>query len=75
MDSMQTKFTAEYSATEFANYTVHGQPAGLVKNAGTLSYLRVFGAYVVSLFSTGIGVDHIDARIVDIWFLRTRSGA
>ena len=35
-----------FSSTDFSNYTVNGNPAGLVKNMeGTsLSYLRVFGA-------------------------------
>ncbi|KAH8119566.1 serine carboxypeptidase [Phellopilus nigrolimitatus] len=42
--NLQTKFSALYQQQSFANYTVAGQPAGLVKNAGTFSYIRVFGA-------------------------------
>ncbi|RDX57218.1 serine carboxypeptidase [Lentinus brumalis] len=42
--SMQTKFSSEWAQQDFSNFTVHGEPAGLFKNAGTLSYLRIFGA-------------------------------
>ena len=47
VDNLQTKFTDEYSQQEFANYTVKGQVTGLYKNAGTFSYVRIFGAYVL----------------------------
>ena len=33
-----------FAKQEFANYTVNGQIAGLYKNAGTFSYLRIFGS-------------------------------
>jgi len=33
-----------FAKQTFANYTVRGKPAGLYKNAGTFSYLRVSGA-------------------------------
>jgi len=42
--SLTTKFSAEFAKENFATYTVNGKPAGLYKNAGTFSYLRVFGA-------------------------------
>ena len=42
--SLNTKFSAELAKQNFATYTVNGKPAGLYKNAGTFSYLRVFGA-------------------------------
>ena len=42
--SLTTKFSAEFAKEEFATYAVNGKPAGLYKNAGTFSYLRVFGA-------------------------------
>ena len=42
--SLTTKFSAEFAKQNFATYTVNGKPAGLYKNAGTFSYLRVFGA-------------------------------
>ncbi|KAI0036241.1 serine carboxypeptidase [Vararia minispora EC-137] len=44
VDALQTKFAATYARQDFANYTVNGVPAGIFKNAGTFSYLRVFGA-------------------------------
>ncbi|KAH8080720.1 serine carboxypeptidase [Cristinia sonorae] len=44
VDALETKFADEYKQQSFANYTVRGESAGLFKNAGTLSYLRVFGA-------------------------------
>ena len=42
--SLNTSFSAEFESQIFATYTVNGKPAGLYKNAGTFSYLRVFGA-------------------------------
>ncbi|KAI0662545.1 serine carboxypeptidase [Cubamyces menziesii] len=42
--ALQTKFSSEFAKQEFANFTVQGQPAGLYKNAGTFSYVRIFGA-------------------------------
>ncbi|KAI0352787.1 serine carboxypeptidase [Trametes cingulata] len=44
VNALQTKFSAEYAKQQFANFTVRGQPAGLFKNAGTFSYVRIFGA-------------------------------
>jgi carboxypeptidase C (cathepsin A) len=37
-------FSSLYAEQDFANYTVDGELAGLYKNAGTFSYLRVYGA-------------------------------
>ncbi|KAH9974756.1 serine carboxypeptidase [Lactifluus volemus] len=42
--SLDTKLSSLFKEQEFANFTVNGSPAGLYKNAGTFSYLRVFGA-------------------------------
>jgi Serine carboxypeptidase len=42
--SLNTKFSSSFNTQKFANFTVNGVPAGLFKNAGTFSYLRVFGA-------------------------------
>ena len=42
--NLQTDFSAEFDQLEFTNWTVHGEAAGLYKNAGTFSYVRVFGA-------------------------------
>ncbi|KAF8500344.1 alpha/beta-hydrolase [Russula emetica] len=42
--SLTTKLSAEFASQNFATYTVNGKPTGLYKNAGTFSYLRVFGA-------------------------------
>ena len=44
VDALDTQFTAEYQQQVFANYTVNGQVTGLFKNAGTFSYIRIFGA-------------------------------
>ncbi|RDX39751.1 alpha/beta-hydrolase [Lentinus brumalis] len=44
VNALQTQFTAEYKQQQFANYTVKGQAAGVFKNAGTFSYVRIFGA-------------------------------
>ncbi|TEB24238.1 alpha/beta-hydrolase [Coprinellus micaceus] len=44
MDNLETKFTTEYKGQALKNYTVDGTVAGVYKNAGTLSYLRVHGA-------------------------------
>jgi hypothetical protein len=44
IDSLNTVFSPLYATQNFATYTVKGKPAGLYKNAGTFSYLRVFGA-------------------------------
>ncbi|RPD60143.1 alpha/beta-hydrolase [Lentinus tigrinus ALCF2SS1-6] len=37
LDQMQTKFSSKWARQDFSNFTVHGEPAGLFKNAGTLS--------------------------------------
>ncbi|KAJ3556291.1 hypothetical protein NM688_g2106 [Phlebia brevispora] len=44
VNNLQTQFTTEFHALSFSNWTVAGQPAGLMKNAGTFSYVRIFGA-------------------------------
>ncbi|KAI8995399.1 serine carboxypeptidase [Trametes punicea] len=44
VDALQTNFSSEYAKQQFANFTVDGQAAGLYKNAGILSYVRIFGA-------------------------------
>ncbi|KAF8480363.1 alpha/beta-hydrolase [Russula ochroleuca] len=44
IDSLSTVFSPLYAKQNFATYMVKGKPAGLYKNAGTFSYLRVFGA-------------------------------
>ncbi|KAI0305240.1 serine carboxypeptidase [Multifurca ochricompacta] len=42
--SLNTEFSSVFAQQQFANFTVNGVPAGLYKNAGTFSYVRVFGA-------------------------------
>ena len=42
--SLKTKFSSLFAKQQFASFTVNKVPAGLYKNAGTFSYLRVFGA-------------------------------
>ena len=44
IDSLDTKFSPEFAKQNFSSFTVEGKPAGLYKNAGTFSYLRVTGA-------------------------------
>jgi carboxypeptidase C (cathepsin A) len=42
--ALNTKFSALFAQQKFADFKVKGKPAGLYKNAGTFSYLRVYGA-------------------------------
>ncbi|KAK7008403.1 carboxypeptidase [Favolaschia claudopus] len=42
--SLNTKFSAQFKAQKFAPYKVKGLLAGQFKNAGTFSYLRIYGA-------------------------------
>lgn len=44
VDSLTTKYSDRYHTKSFRTYNVNGWPAGLYKNAGRFSYLRVFGA-------------------------------
>ena len=44
VDALDTKFSSLYKEQTFSTFRVRGQSAGLYKNAGTLSYVRVFGA-------------------------------
>ncbi|CAL1708590.1 unnamed protein product [Somion occarium] len=44
VDNLQTQFTTLYHQQSFSNWTVAGRVTGLVKNAGTFSYVRFFGA-------------------------------
>ena len=41
---MQTNFSDLYNQQSFAVYNVNGVGAGQYKNAGTFSYVRVYGA-------------------------------
>lgn len=44
INNMQTQFTNTFKQQQFTNWTVAGQLTGMFKNAGTFSYVRVFGA-------------------------------
>ncbi|PPQ79774.1 hypothetical protein CVT24_010109 [Panaeolus cyanescens] len=44
VDALNTQFTATYKQQPWSTYTVEGQAAGQYKNAGTFSYMRVYGA-------------------------------
>ncbi|KAF8073373.1 serine carboxypeptidase [Lyophyllum atratum] len=44
VDKLNTKFTSLYQQQQFATYTVAGQRAAQYKNAGTFSYIRIYGA-------------------------------
>jgi len=51
VDALQTKFTAEYHAQSFTNFSVAGEVAGLYKNAGTFSYVSWFHILNCSLIT------------------------
>ncbi|KAF8875302.1 serine carboxypeptidase [Infundibulicybe gibba] len=44
VDALSTQFTPLFKQQSFQTYTVAGQTAGQFKNAGTFSYIRIFGA-------------------------------
>ena len=44
VDALNTKFTETYKKQKFKPYAVDGQVAGQYKNAGSFSYLCVYGA-------------------------------
>ncbi|TFK38948.1 serine carboxypeptidase [Crucibulum laeve] len=44
VDALNTKFSATFKQQQFQTYTVAGQSAGQFKNAGTFSYVRIYGA-------------------------------
>jgi len=44
VDALDTQFTPQFQQQQFATYTVEGQTAGQFKNAGTFSYIRIYGA-------------------------------
>lgn len=44
LKTLPSQLTPSFNAQAFANWTVNGVHAGLFKNAGTLSYLRVAAA-------------------------------
>ena len=55
MDALETKFSHDYRTQSFKNYTVDGVVAGVYKRAGTLSYLRVYGAgHMVPAYSVSV---------------------
>ncbi|KAI0829246.1 serine carboxypeptidase [Trametes gibbosa] len=70
VNALQTRFTSEYAQQQFANFTVRGQAAGLFKNAGTFSYVRIFGAghevpaYKHASLSTGEAALQMFAQIM-----------
>lgn len=44
VDALQTKFTSLYKQQAFQPFAVGGKTTGQFKNAGTFSYLRIYGA-------------------------------
>ncbi|KZS90557.1 serine carboxypeptidase [Sistotremastrum niveocremeum HHB9708] len=44
ISNLVTSFSSSYNSQAFATYTVAGHAAGLFKNAGTFSYVRIYGA-------------------------------
>ncbi|KAL5528101.1 hypothetical protein ACEPAF_7237 [Sanghuangporus sanghuang] len=67
VDSLYTQYTSMYRQQQFANYTVSGNVAGLVKNAGNFSYLRVLGAgHEVPAYNyTGLAVGQAALQFFD----------
>jgi hypothetical protein len=64
VDNLHTKFSTEYAQQPWSNFTVDGVVTGLYKNAGTLSYLRMFGAgHEVPAFTWG-NLAHGQAALV-----------
>jgi hypothetical protein len=53
---LDMKFSALFAQQNFATYNVKVKSTGLYKNAGTFSYLRVFGA---GHSATGKSSDHL----------------
>lgn len=73
VNNLKTQFSSLYAQQAFTNFTVAGHPAGLVKNAGTFSYIRVFGAgHEVPAYNfTGLAVGQAAAQM----FTQAMSGA
>ena len=44
VDALDTQFTQIYKGQKFQPYSVDGQVTGQFKNAGTFSYVRIYGA-------------------------------
>lgn len=44
VDTLDTDYTDDYKTQEWTTYKVRGQTAGIYKQAGRFSYLRVYGA-------------------------------
>jgi carboxypeptidase C (cathepsin A) len=64
MDALKTKFSLDYRTQRFKNYTVDGLVAGVYKSAGTLSYLRVYGAgHMVPAYSVSDSSYALEAQI------------
>ncbi|TFK75531.1 serine carboxypeptidase [Pluteus cervinus] len=54
VDALNTQFTPTYKQQSWSTFNVKGQAAGQYKNAGTFSYLRVYGAgHEVPAYSYG----------------------
>jgi len=57
VDALDTKFSSLYKEQVFSTFMVRGQSAGLYKNAGTFSYVRIFGAgHEVPAYKVCIGI-------------------
>jgi len=57
VDALDTKFSSLYKEQAFSTFMVRGQSAGLYKNAGTFSYVRIFGAgHEVPAYKVCIGI-------------------
>lgn len=70
VNNLNTQFSSLYQQQAFTTYTVAGQPAGQYKNAGTFSYIRVYGAghevpaYKYGTLATGQAAAQIFTQIM-----------
>jgi len=79
VNALNTQFSALYAQQAFAPYTVAGQTTGQYKNAGTFSYVRIYGAghevpaYKVTISLcffravAGIWIDHFIVWDIGRW--------
>jgi carboxypeptidase C (cathepsin A) len=55
--ALNTQFSATFAQQAWTSYTVAGQKAGQFKNAGTFSYVRIYGAgHEVPAYKYGEGI-------------------
>ena len=69
VNALNTKFSDLYAQQSFAPYTVAGQTTGEYKNAGTFSYVRIYGAgHEVPAYKVRISCDCLDENFLFLFF-------